>query len=432
MPDAASIARECGVVGAGGAGFPTHVKLSSRADTFAVNAAECEPLLYKDQEILENFLPAFSDGLLACGEAVGARRLLVGIKDKHPKLIERLRDELPRGVDVCPLRDTYPSGDEHLLVFDTTGRVIPKGGLPLDVGVVVNNVETILNVGLATPVIEKFLTVAGAVPETVTLKVPLGVTLRQVLHAAGAPAEDMAFIVNGPMMGYVTDDLEAPVTKTTSGVLVLPREHSLVQRKRRTTQDVHKIAYTCDQCMRCSDFCPRDLLGHYVKPHRAMISIGFAAEQALAWQETALYCCECALCTLYACPEDLDPFRMMVESKRALMALGVRPAKREVEPLGMYDFRRTPTKMLVRRLDLERFMADHRFVERDLRPRTLTIPLKQHAGAPSTPTVRQGQAVKAGTLLAEIPDKSLGARLFAPRGGRVRSLEQDRILLEVS
>jgi Na+-translocating ferredoxin:NAD+ oxidoreductase RnfC subunit len=432
MPDTAAAAREFGVVGAGGAGFPTHVKLSARADTFAVNAAECEPLLYKDQEILENFLPAFAEGLLLCGESVGASRLLVGIKDKHRELAQRLRDELPRGVDVIPLKDAYPSGDEHILVYETTGRTVPKGGIPLDAGVVVNNVETVYNVGLKKAVTEKFLTVSGDVAEALTLKAPIGVPLSAVIEAAGASTSGRSAVVNGAMMGSVVADLSAPVTKTVSGVLLLPEGHSLVQRKARTERAVHKIAYTCDQCMRCSDFCPRDLLGHFCKPHRAMISVAFSPEEATAWQETALYCCECALCSLYACPEDLDPFRVMVESKRALLARGIRPAKEAVFPHPMYNYRRTPTKLLMRRLDLERFERPHRYDPRPVEARRLALPLKQHTGAPAKPVVKEGAGVRAGELLAEIPDNSLGARVHAPLPGRVACVERDRILLEVS
>lgn len=432
MPDTAKRAREFGVVGAGGAGFPTHVKLAARADTFAVNAAECEPLLYKDQEILESFLPAFAEGLQACAEAVGASRRLVGIKDKHGELVRRLRDELPRGVDVVPLKDAYPSGDEHVLVYEATGRTVPRGGIPLDAGVVVNNVETVYNVGLQRAVTEKFLTVSGDVAEALTLKVPVGVPLSAVIEAAGASASGRSAVVNGAMMGSVAEDLSAPVTKTVSGILLLPEGHSLVQRKTRTRQAVHKIAYTCDQCMRCSDFCPRDLLGHFCKPHRAMISVAFSPDDAAAWQETALYCCECALCTLYACPEDLDPFRVMVESKRALLARGIRPAKEPVVPHPMYDYRRVPTKLLMRRLDLDRFERPHRFDPRPVEARQLALPLKQHTGAPSRPVVQAGARVQAGQLVAEIPDGALGARIHAPRSGRVARVELDRILLEVS
>lgn len=431
MTRAADIARSCGVVGAGGAGFPTHVKLSARADVFAVNAAECEPLLYKDQEILENHLVPFTEGMMACAESVGASRVILGIKDKHARLVERLRDELPRGVDVVPLKDAYPSGDEHILVYETTGRVIPKGGLPLDVGVVVNNVETVLNVGLARPVTEKFLTVSGAVPEALTLRVPVGASLGDVLAAVDAPVEGMAFIVNGPMMGRVETDLSAPVTRLTSGILVLPAGHSLVARKARTARQVHKIAYTCDQCMRCSDLCPRDLLGHFVKPHKAMISVGFAPDEAQAWQESALHCCECALCTLYACPEDLDPFRVMVESKRALMARGIRPAKAEVTPHPMYEYRRTPTRLLMRRLDLLRFEAPHRYDERQISHGPLVIPLKQHTGAPCTPRVGAGDRVAAGQLLADVPENALGAPLFSPKAGRVATVGREAVVVEV-
>jgi len=182
--------------------------------------------------------------------------------------------------------------------------------------------------------------------------------------------------------------------------------------------------------MRCSDLCPRDLLGHFVKPHKAMISVSFAPEAALSWQETALYCCECALCSLYACPEDLDPFRVMVESKRALLALGVRPEKREVSPSPLFPYRRTPTRTLMRRLDLQRFEAPHRFDDREVRAPRLTLPLKQHAGAPSVPVVKAGDRVAAGALLAEIPEGALGARLFAPKAGRVAAVD-GQICLEV-
>ncbi len=429
MNEAVKCARDWGVVGAGGAGFPTAVKLSARADTFLVNAAECEPLLYKDQTILEHFLPAFIKGLALCSASVGASRVVVGVKENHHDLIERLEKDLPSPVEVHLLKDAYPSGDEHVLVFETTGRSVPKGGIPIDVGVVVNNVETVFNMGLGGPVTSKFLTVAGAVDEAVTLRAPLGVPLRAVLKAVNAPTEEMAFIVNGPMMGNIVEDLSLPVTKTTSGILVLPRNHSLVAKKKRTKRSVHKIAYSCDQCVRCSDLCPRDLLGHFVKPHKAMISITLG--EASPWQETALYCSECGLCTLYSCPEDLDPFRVMVESKRALMAGGARPKKEDVEVTGHFEYRRTPTGLLKRRLDLVRFERPHRYVERRIKAKSLNIPLKQHTGATSKAVVKRGDNVKADQLIADIPDGALGAKLFAPKNGRVSAVGPESITLEV-
>jgi len=199
MNKVAKRALECGIVGAGGAGFPTHVKLSAEADTFIVNAAECEPLLYKDQTILENFLPAFIEGARFCSEAVGAGRTLVGIKNKHTELIALLERELPDWMEVFVIEDTYPAGDEHVLVYETTGRVIPAGGLPLDVSVVVDNVETVLNVGLGEVVTRKFFTVSGILPEAITLRVPVGVPIRADSYGPSCPAGSRgpAFQVEG-------------------------------------------------------------------------------------------------------------------------------------------------------------------------------------------------------------------------------------------
>ena len=113
---------EAGVVGAGGAGFPTHVKLAGKADTVLLNAAECEPLLHKDKEVLREYLDAAIEGLAAAMRLVGADRAIVGIKEKYQDVIDLLRARLPRGMEVCPLRDAYPAGDEFILVYDTLDR----------------------------------------------------------------------------------------------------------------------------------------------------------------------------------------------------------------------------------------------------------------------------------------------------------------------
>lgn len=432
MAEGVRIARDCGIVGAGGAGFPTHVKLQGKADTLLVNGAECEPLLYKDQEILDHHLENVMKGVDLAAEAVGASRKLVAVKEKHGDLLDSLSKKLRGRAEVVPLKDVYPSGDEFILVYEATRRMVPRAGIPLDVGVLVGNVETFYNLGVARPLTHKFVTVSGVLSEALTFQVPIGVSLREVLRAADAPTEGVGFIVGGPMMGSVETDLERPVSKTCAGILVLPSDHSLLARKARTAQSVQKIAASCDQCMRCSDLCPRDLLGHGVKPHKAMISVTMATAEASAWQQSALYCCECALCTLYACPEDLDPFRVMVQSKRALRAEGLRPEKREAEVAPMYPYRRTPTALLLRRLGLEEYIKPHRLVERPVEPRRLTLMLQQHLGAPATPVVRAGDLVKAGQLVAETPGSQTGSRIFTPLAGKVTRVGKDAVCVEVS
>ena len=180
---------------------------------------------------------------------------------------------------MAPLRDAYPAGDEFILVYDVLGRVIPPGGIPLAIGAVVMNVETAMNVAHAAnhPVTEKYLTVAGAVAEPVTLRVPVGVTLAQCVAAAGGPTvADANYVVGGVMMGYLEDNHEALVDKTTGGVLVLPDDHVVVRRRRQEWKQIARIGRSaCDQCSFCTELCPRWLLGHPIEPHRAMRSLEF-------------------------------------------------------------------------------------------------------------------------------------------------------------
>ena len=136
---------EAGVVGAGGAGFPTHVKLAGRADYVLLNAAECEPLLHKDKEILRYFTDDVIQGLAVAISLCGAQEAIIGVKEKYHEVIDLLRQKIPTNMRVAPLRDAYPAGDEFILVYETLGRVIPPGGIPLNVGAVVMNVETAMN-----------------------------------------------------------------------------------------------------------------------------------------------------------------------------------------------------------------------------------------------------------------------------------------------
>ncbi len=396
---------EAGVVGAGGAGFPTHVKLSGSADTVLVNAAECEPLLHKDKEILHAYGTTVLDGLQAAMRLVGASAGWIGIKDKYHDVIDALRPSLKGGVDIALLRDTYPAGDEFILVYDVLGRVIPPGGIPLNVGAVVINVETALNIAWSVrqPVIEKFLTIAGAVAEPVTLRVPIGVTLAQCVAAAGGPTvHNASYLVGGVMMGRLEDDHQALVDKTTGGVVVLPEDHVVVRRRR---QDWHQIARigrsACDQCSFCTELCPRWLLGHPIEPHKAMRSLGFNLVGEANVIGTA-FCCECNLCSLYACPEDLDPRSVCVQNKRRLAADRRRwedPPFNPRRPQLHMDNRKAPMPRLMQKLGLSCFRNVGPLNPRLLDTRKVGIRLKQHIGEPCQPTVQLGQQVAKGQVV---------------------------------
>src|SRR5580698_4416827 len=228
--------RQAGVVGAGGGGFPTHVKLNAKADTVIANGAECEPLLHKDAVTMEEYAPQMVRGMQLAMEAVGAKEGVIGIKGKKKHAVEAVSAACKgTNVRVQLLGDYYPAGDEFDLVYNVTGKLIPPGGIPLNVGVVVNNVETFVNIAAASegrPLTHKMLTIAGAVKSPVTMKVPIGTSFRECIECAGGlTTDDPVLVIGGLMMGRHTDDLDTPVTKTSTGVVILPRTHHVIERK---------------------------------------------------------------------------------------------------------------------------------------------------------------------------------------------------------
>jgi Na+-translocating ferredoxin:NAD+ oxidoreductase RnfC subunit len=423
---------ELGIVGAGGGGFPTATKLATRVPLVIANAAECEPLLHKDKELLHHLSEPFLRGMTLAMQMVGAPEGVIGIKEKYHDIIAALQQQAPANIRVAPLPDVYPAGDEFILVHMVTNRVIPPGGLPKDVGTLVCNVETLMNIGLDRPVTHKYLTVAGAVQTPITLRVPIGIRIGEVIEAAGgATVPDFSVLLGGVMMASPAASLDVRVTKTTGGIVVLPPSHSLIQRHAAKWPQIARIGRSaCDQCRFCTEFCPRYLLGHPIQPHRAMQSLGFAESPAAIIAGT-LYCCECNLCTMYACPEDLDPKNVCVESKPAARENGLffKGDPASVVPHEMAEFRRVPMARLISRLGLSEFANVGPLSDRKFTPTRVSLPLKQHAGVPSVPVVKTGDRVRPGDLLAVPPEGKLGARIHASIAGTAR-LTHDSVVID--
>jgi Na+-translocating ferredoxin:NAD+ oxidoreductase RnfC subunit len=420
-----------GIVGAGGGGFPAAAKFRTKVSLVIANAAECEPLLHKDKELLHHHSEPFLHGLRMAMEMVGAREGVIGIKEKYHEIIEALERQAPAGVRVVPLPDCYPAGDEFILVHMVTGRVIPPGGLPKDVDAVVSNVETLINIGLDRPVTHKYLTVAGAVEHPCTLRLPVGITIGEAIEAAGGPTvSDIGVLLGGVMMAKPAESLDLPVTKTTGGIVVLPASHSLIRRHNAPMIQVNRIGRSaCDQCRFCTEFCPRFLLGHPIEPHRAMQSLGFAtgADAMVA----TLYCCECNLCTMYACPEDLDPKNVCVQAKPLARERGLtfKGDPSSITPHPLAEFRRVPMRRLIARLGLGEFSNTGPLLDREFSPRKVKVLLKQHAGLPAVAVVKCGDRVRVGDLLAEPQQGKLGARIHASIDGVV-TVTKDAVLIE--
>lgn len=429
--------RDAGVVGAGGAGFPTHVKLQAQAEIYLVNAAECEPLLQVDQQLACVQTQQLVRGLQYAMQATGAREGIIAIKRKYEAAIAALSAGLPEGIRLHFLPDVYPAGDEVITIWLATGRRVPPAALPLSVGVVVSNVLSLINVAQAVeeekPVTHRTLTVNGAVHRPLTVTVPVGTALREVLALAGGPnVPDPAYINGGPMMGKLQRSLDDPVTKTTGGLLVFPADHLLIERRTRSERTVLNQARTvCEQCGLCTELCPRHIIGHELPPHLIVRSMSYPLiSSPSSTLLSALTCSECAVCEAWACPVEISPMRVNQMLKAKFRAAGTRYEGDLHAADPMAQHRLLPIKRLVAKLELGPFMHKAPLSDAPYEPQQVEIPLRQHIGAPASPIVRVGQQVECGELLAEMADNALGAAVHASIAGRIGRIDAQAITIQ--
>ena len=424
--------RAAGVVGAGGAGFPAHVKLNGKAEYVIANGAECEPLLRVDQLLMQREAKRVVRGMELAMEATGAARGVIATKAHYHDAVHALEQALGGRNDITlHLMDSYyPSGDEKSIIFEVTGRVVPSGKLPLDVGCVVSNVATLVNISAAvegTPVIRKDVTVGGEVPHPITVTVPIGSPIREVIALSGfsGSRENFALIVGGPCMGRLEEDWDAPITKITGGLLLLRRTHSLIARRTQSPERMLKVARAvCCQCSQCTQMCPRNALGLGVQPHKAMRAITTGNGALLGDPAAVLACSSCGVCTNYACSMGLSPSVVMALLKEEMGKAGMRPVpEKDIVPDPFVTLKRVPVKRLIARMGLTAYDTPAPYADMRYMPAKVRLPLKQHVGAPGVPVVKPGDRVRRGDVIAEIPEKALGARLHASIDGTVTAVD---------
>lgn len=425
-----------GVVGAGGAGFPAHIKAKSKVEFVLANGAECEPLIHKDYELMLHFPKEIMRGLELLIESTSAKKGYFGIKEKNAKAVLAISKHLNGKTELTKLGDFYPSGDEFELVYEATKRLIPPAGIPLDIGCVVNNVETLYNIAFAekdSPVTKKFVCVAGAVKKPSSFFVPVGTSLKDVIDfAGGSKVSEFGIFVGGVMMGHLTFDLNEVITKTTAGVIILPKDHYLIKRKNQPEENWHRIGKSaCDQCSYCTEFCPRYLLGYQVEPHKVMRSLGFTKTGASVWNQMAELCCSCGLCTLYACPEDLYPMEACDKAKVEMKETGIKfIQEKEVKIHPIKEGRRVPLQQLIMKLKLQDYDVEAPFNSEKRSVKKVRILLQQHIGKPAKPIVKKGELVEEGQIIGKIPDGELGANIHASITGKVSEVTSESISIE--
>lgn len=312
--DIKKIIREAGIVGMGGAAFPTQVKLSpppdKKIDTIIINGAECEPYLTADHRVMLEHSEDILFGLKAIMKAVGVEKGYIGIENNKPDAIKKMQELVKdeNNIEVVALHTKYPQGGEKQLIYAITGREVPSGGLPMEVGVIVQNVGTTAMIAKAIktgmPLIERVLTVTGsAIAEPKNLLVRIGTPFREVIEQCGgfkkAPGK---VIMGGPMMGLAQASIDVPVVKGTSGILVLSKDEAKQYQER-----------PCIKCARCVDACPV-----YLLPTR----LSHFAQHGM-WDEAedynALDCIECGSCS-FVCPSKIPLVQRIRLAKSQILA----------------------------------------------------------------------------------------------------------------
>ena len=437
MKELSNILQQNGIVGAGGAGFPTYAKLNENAETLILNCAECEPLLRLHRQLLEKYAQEIVETFHLIGQAVGAKELVIGIKKAYTKTIDALNGVIGAYPEVRLglLDEVYPAGDEVVLIYEVTKKVVRPGGLPIEQGVAVFNVETVYNayraINQSTPVVDKLVSVVAEVDHPVTVRVPIGTTIEDTVKLAGGiTTKNPVYFIGGPMMGFIGSG-SLPVTKTTNAILVLPEEHLIIQKKRKKTSiDLKRAAACCCQCSMCTDLCPRNRLGHPIQPHLFMRAATCKDVQEPNIFVNTMFCSSCGLCEMYSCMQGLAPRTLMAEYKAGLRANGLRPPQVEAKPVGPErEYRKVPMERLMARLDLTKYNKEAPLDESVVPVSKVKIMLSQHIGAPAAAIVKQGDKVTKGQMIAE-PAKGLSVGIHASIDGVVSEVTDKYVIIE--
>lgn len=438
IEELSKIMKDCGIVGAGGAGFPSYAKLSSDADTVILNCAECEPLFKLHRQLLSKYAAEILWALNVVKETVGAKSAIVAIKSSYTGAIESVNEYigLYDGMTVSTLPEIYPAGDEVITIYETTGRVIEPGKLPISQGVIVFNVETMLNTYYAikenTPVCFKYITVAGEVKNPCTVRVPLGITFKEAVKLAGGlTCDDAEYLSGGAMTGGLAKPSDV-VTKTTNAVLVLPKDHPVIMKKKTNTKiNIYRAMSACCQCRMCTDICSRNLLGHPIEPHSVMRAVSKGMTRDIAAVMNTAYCSQCKLCEMYACQQGLMPGTLIGALRGEIRSKGIK-LQNEPEFKGVDEhrsYKTVPMERLIARLGLVKYNVEAPLC--DLKPETkeFKIALCQHIGQPAKALVKKGDKVKAFDKIATC--EGLGAEIHSPLSGTVKEITEKFIILKM-
>lgn len=432
-----ALLQNAGIVGAGGAGFPTYAKLSDEADLLCVNCSECEPLMYTDFILNREEMAKIVKGAELIMAATNIKHTYLAIKVHRAEALGYADGQvLGENVSIKYLPSVYPIGDEIGLIYETTGRLIKAGNLPITAGVIVMNAETVYNAHEAIvsgkPLVEKWLTIAGDIPEKFTIKAPLGMRVSDIFKQLGIKVDsDHVIIEGGPSMGSISSPDRAVIKKTTKSILILPKTTRCVENKQSNIDDMlRRAASACCGCTRCTEMCPRYQLGYPLEPHKLIrAALNSAAEDYPELIATASLCCSCGVCAEVCC-QDISPKDVILNLKKIL-------AKNKIKFVADKDYPVNPDRpyRMIKSskwkdmLGVLKFDAIPTYIPKKLTAQRVEIPTSQHIGAPSVPCVNVGDTVNEGDMIATA-GQGLSVPQYASISGKVVSCDPTKIVIE--
>ena len=329
-------------------------------------------------------------------------------------------------------------GDEINLIYEATGRLVKPGNLPITAKVIVLNGETVYNIRQAvrenTPLTEKWVTVGGDIPERFTVRVPIGMKVSELFSKLGIKVRpDQVMIDGGPSMGAITPHETAVVTKTTKALLILPKNINCVAHKQISMDDMlRRAASCCCGCNRCTELCPRNLLGYPLEPHKMIrAAMTNAVLNSPDLIKTATLCCSCGVCAEAACCQDISPKDVILHLKGILAKTGTKfvAGSEEYHPDSDRKYHMIASSRWEDILGVRKFDYVTKYIPEQIRASKVEIKTSQHIGAPSTPTVKVGDSVTIGQMIAEAAE-GLSVPQYASIDGKVVFVDATKIVIE--
>lgn len=433
------IMQDHSIVGAGGAGFPSYAKLAEGAEILVINCAECEPLIYTDFMLMREKMDKIVGGAQIIMENTGIKHTFISIKEHRGHMLGYTDGQvLGDKVSVKLLPNVYPMGDEINLIYETTGRVVKPGCLPITSGIIVFNGETVYNVWRAynmnRPVVSDWFTIGGDLPKRYVVKTPIGTRLQDVFDMLGITfnEETHSLINGGPSMGKLDKLSSVVINRTSKSFLILPNTSRAVKNKQVSIDDMlRRASSACCGCTRCTEMCPRHTLGYPLEPHKMIrVATGNAAEDHPELIATASLCCSCGICAEVCCQE-ISPKDVILNLKGILAKNKIRftPGNENYSVSPDRPNRMIASHKWEDMLGVHKYDVVPEFVFDKLKVKRVEIPMGTHIGAKAIPAVKIGDIVEEAQLIATAAE-GLSIPQYASIAGKVTYVDNNKVVIE--